>query len=50
LQDSAKFPQNWDFWFESIPSGNPEINLFAVHENVKNGLLIEAPSGKRASR
>jgi hypothetical protein len=23
LQDPPKFTQNWDFWFENKPSGNP---------------------------
>jgi hypothetical protein len=23
LQGPPKFTQNWDFWFENIPSGNP---------------------------
>jgi hypothetical protein len=24
LQDPPKFTQNWDFWFENKPSGNPD--------------------------
>jgi hypothetical protein len=24
LQDSTKFYPNWDYWFENIPSGNPD--------------------------
>jgi hypothetical protein len=23
LQNTQKFTQNWNFWFENIPSGNP---------------------------
>jgi hypothetical protein len=27
LQDPQKFTQNLDFWFENIPSGNPDLSV-----------------------
>jgi hypothetical protein len=27
---SSKIYPNWDFWFENLPSGNPEIKFAAV--------------------
>jgi hypothetical protein len=28
LQDPSKFTQNWYFWFEKTPSGNPGDKFF----------------------
>jgi hypothetical protein len=38
LQDSPKFTQIWNFWFENIPSGNPVSGLGwrAVDDEEKN--------------
>jgi hypothetical protein len=33
-QEHPKFYPNWDFWFETIPSGNP------VPDNVAEHLLL----------
>jgi hypothetical protein len=27
LPRPSKFDQNWDFWFENKPSGNPDVNI-----------------------
>jgi hypothetical protein len=35
----CKTPPNLDFWFENIPSGNPDLNCFTLHLHVDNTLL-----------
>jgi hypothetical protein len=40
----TKFYPNWDFWFENVPSGNPELHQMfgrvSVSDKTAAGVLV----------